>query len=193
MIAARSIFLAAALAALVACAQSEESDATAGSAAATDVPAETAADHSMAAGLVLGGDGLAANNGDVSSQFGQPRDETVAWVTERLGFEPTDTGTNEECGAGPMQFTYFGDLTLNFQDGEWVGWSMTRSPGTPPMATAQTIAIGSPRSEVEAAGAAFEETTIGTEFYLGEISGLVSEGPDATVTDLWAGTNCIFR
>ena len=42
-------------------------------------------------------------------------------------------------------------------------------------------------------GAALDETTIGTEFYLGEISGLLSEGADATVTDLWAGTNFIFR
>jgi hypothetical protein len=40
----------------------------------------------------------------------------------------------------------------------------------------------------------FPESTIGTEFMSGELSGLLeSDAPNAKVTALWAGTSCIFR
>ena len=40
----------------------------------------------------------------------------------------------------------------------------------------------------------YEDSTIGTEFQTAGFSGLLgSDAPDARVTDLWAGTNCIFR
>ena len=45
----------------------------------------------------------------------------------------------------------------------------------------------------------YDESSIGTEFHTGGdgpggFSGLLeSDAADARITDLWAGTNCIFR
>jgi hypothetical protein len=63
------------------------------------------------------------------------------------------------------------------------------------------VGIGTTRSEMAESLVfdIYEDSTIGTEFHTGGdepggFSGLFeSEAPDARITDLWAGTNCIFR
>lgn len=58
------------------------------------------------------------------------------------------------------------------------------------------VGVGTTASEM-AESLAFEiydDSTIGTEFHAGGLSGLLeSDAPDARITDLWAGANCIFR
>lgn len=128
--------------------------------------------------------------------FGAPRSEAVAAVSAILG-PASEEGSNEECGAGPMQFTHFGTLSLNFQNDAFVGWFLRRPARTPPLRSATGVGIGTPRDQIVGEGQGpleVSETSIGTQFEVGGIFGLLSgPEPDAAVTDLWAGTNCIFH
>ncbi len=141
-------------------------------------------------------DGVRLSDDSHTITFGMPKEDAVITMTEIAG-EPTDSGSNNECGAGPMEFTHFHQLTLNFQQEALVGWSLVRGDDAleRSVATPGGIAIGSSRAAVDAAPqAVFEETSIGMEFTADGVDGLMSEdAPDGVVTDLWAGTNCIFR
>src|SRR3546814_13009983 len=63
------------------------------------------------------------------------------------------------------------------------------------LGTMAGITRGSTRSDLESAYAAeVGETTLGTEFTAGGLSGLLDgNGPTAYITTLWAGTTCAFR
>ena len=128
--------------------------------------------------------------------FGMPRAAIVAAVAAIRG-PATDEGANEECGAGPMQFTNFGPLVLNFQEGRWVGWSLAGPPASPPLKTDWDLGIGSPRADLDdgdRAQAQISQTSLGTEFSVGDIFGVLSgSGANATVTHMWAGLACNFR
>jgi hypothetical protein len=128
--------------------------------------------------------------------FGMPREEAVGAVASILG-PATGEGSNEECGAGPMQFTSFGTLSLNFQQGAFVGWSLRGPPRTPALRSAAGLGIGTPRDQIMGEGQGplqVSETSLGTQFDAAGILGLLSgPEPDATVTSIWAGTNCIFH
>lgn len=128
--------------------------------------------------------------------FGTARGAAIAAVAAVLG-SATGEGANEECGAGPMQFASFGTLTLNFQEGAFVGWSLEGPPRTPPLRSATGLGIGTPRDQIMGEGQGplqVSETSLGTQFDAQGIIGLLSgPEPTATVTDLWAGTNCIFH
>ena len=172
-------------------------------AAAMAAPAE--ADVGEPAGLIVGNlrlspDGLAAGmpglHTNQSFRFGMPKAEIVAAVAAMRGWE-TQSEANGECGAGPMEFTRFGKLTLNFQNGRFVGWSLEGPRGSEPIEEEYGLGIGTPRAEVAAIDSdevRFETTARGVEFDAGGIHGLLSSNaPDATVTALWAGTNCQYR
>lgn len=128
--------------------------------------------------------------------FGMPRAQVVAAIGAILG-TATGEGANDECGAGPMQFASFGTLTLNFQEGAFVGWSLSGPPGAPPLRSATGLGVGTPRDQIMGEGQGplqVSETSLGTQFDANGIIGLLSgPEPNATVTDLWAGTNCIFH
>ena len=106
--------------------------------------------------------------------------------------------TNEECGAGPMQFARDGGLTLNFQDGKFVGWYLEEGSD---LTTMDGIGLGSTRAGIEQTRTLemLEGSTLGDEFALGtledaEIFGFLDgKGTSAKVTALYAGTNCFFR
>ena len=128
--------------------------------------------------------------------FGAGRAEVTS-VLETAGHPVTDEGTNAECGAGPLTFASVGDgLSLLFQDEAFVGWSTdSRTGGGAGLTTMAGVGVGSPRADLEATYAAeVRETTLGTEFFAGGLGGILSgPGPDADVTNLWAGTPCAFR
>lgn len=119
--------------------------------------------------------------------FGTDRSATEVELVPLLG-EPSSRDSNPECGAGPMEFSHYAGLTLNFQQGKFVGWSANAAPWLP----------GETRGEMAGKIEMMKDSTLGHEFTMGEgeqiVSGLFDgEGPDARVSDMWAGTNCIFR
>jgi len=132
--------------------------------------------------------------------FGMTREAVEELLIEFLG-DIQSKNSNEECGAGVMEFSNFGDLTANFQDGAFVGWFLGNVHNDISLTTIDGIGIGTTRSEMEQSLSfdIFEDSSLGVEFYTGGeepggLSGLFDdESPDAKINSLWAGTNCHFR
>lgn len=105
---------------------------------------------------------------------------------------------NGECGAGAMDFTAYGTLTLNFQDGRLVGW-FAKAPAN--IATIDGIRPGITRTELESERQLemIADSTLDGEFRYflpnqTEIGGFLDgAGGGAVVTALHSGTNCFFR
>lgn len=167
---------------------------------ATDVPAPGASDPAATPLVVaLAGDGLQLVDGDsgktYSVPFGTEQGQTIQSIGKAQG-PISETGVNEECGAGPIYFADFsGTLTLVFQDRKFAGWSVGGSKADSKLTTIAGIGVGSTRKALEAAySVKIEESTIGTEFLAGDLSGLLDgAGAGATVSHLWAGVTCIAR
>lgn len=147
--------------------------------------------------ISLATDGLMATSTDGRSEhvmFGSPREMATAAVLSALG-APTGQGTNSECGAGPLDNVDFrGALTLFFQEGRFVGWNIDGRDSSP-YKTASGVGIGTTLQQLRDSGdVAVQDTSLGVEFHLGDISGLLTVNrPDGTVTSLWAGATCVFR
>jgi hypothetical protein len=123
--------------------------------------------------------------------FDMPESETIEALTKALGRAPGELGENGECGGGSMKFAEWkDDLTAWFLDGRFAGWD---SKGR--LRTIEGIGIGSSRAEVaRLPGFEVEESTLGTEFRAGGLSGtLASKAAEAKVTHLWGGATCVFR
>ena len=124
--------------------------------------------------------------------FGTTRAEALKALSFRGA---PSTGTNGECGAGPLQYANWPDgLGLFFQDDKFVGWNAD-DRGKSAIATASGIGPGSTRAELEAAYTAkISETTLGIEFAAGGLFGIFgSRDSTAKVTYMWAGVSCNFR
>lgn len=151
----------------------------------------------VAANMVeLRSEGLAA--GPEAFFFAAGQTEVEAALARSLG-APLRSGTNEECGAGPVIFTdYAGGLTAHFQEDRLVGWNWHGpqdgdAPATATVKLAGDVQLGSPRGVAEATPgfAPVEGSTLGEEFALGDRIGGFVEGD--TVAMLYAGTQCFFR
>jgi hypothetical protein len=196
----RWTMIGAAALALAACSGSEE---TAGSSELAlqetpNLPAEPA-------GVVrLRGDGIEVT-GPLGTMltFGSPRETVEAELASAMG-EARDVGTNAECGAGPVAFTeYPGGLTLNFQEGALVGWSLRDDDNddgdgqSADIATAEGIDLASSEAELATAYEVemIADSTLGEEFTTpaGIFGFLTGEGAQKEVESLHAGTNCFFR
>lgn len=152
-----------------------------------------AAPEAAPATLVLEGAGLRLPGASppVTIAFDTPEAATIEALTRALGGPPSDRGSNEECGGGGMDYAAWpGELTLWFLDGRFAGWDNKGA-----LKTAGGIGVGSSRSELaQLPGIEVEESTLGTEFRAGGLSGLLdSKAPDAKVTQLWGGATCVFR
>jgi hypothetical protein len=109
------------------------------------------------------------------------------------------TGSNAECGAGPVTFTDFpGGLTAHFQEGRLVGWNWHLAqdgdlPGNGTVTLAGDVQLGSPRAAVGAVPgyAPVEGSTLGEEFALGDAIGGFIEADKVAM--LYSGTQCFFR
>jgi hypothetical protein len=126
--------------------------------------------------------------------FGIARADAVRMLAAALG-SPIEEANSQDCGAGPLAHATFRDgLSLYFQDGKFAGWDLDGRE-SPRFTTGNGIGIGTSRKALEAAGTVdVGETTIGNEFMMGELSGLLSSpAPDGKVTNLWAGVTCIAR
>ena len=128
--------------------------------------------------------------------FGIPRIQVERVATRWLA-QP-EISANGECGAGPMEFTRYGPLTLNFAQGKFVGWLAEEGPQ---VVTADGIAPGKMMRDLKVARAArmIPGSTLEGEFeYVAAdgkpIGGFVKgAGRDARIVSLYAGTNCFFR
>ncbi len=116
-----------------------------------------------------------------------PKAEVLAVATRRFG-EPR-LERNDECGEGPMEFATIRGLTLSFQEGRFVGWSLAEK--LPDLGTRGGVGIRSPKSMLR--GAKIDrESTLGPEFDLDGVGGLL-DSEEREVIALWAGSTCHFR
>lgn len=121
--------------------------------------------------------------------FGSERQAVENAVGRALG-KGGSRSSNDECGAGPMQFSTINGFTLNFQDGKFVGWNID---GTLGLTTIDGMGVGSNRAVLEQSRTiAMQDSTLGAEFSTGGIGGFLDEEGD-TVSMLYAGTQCFFR
>lgn len=148
-------------------------------------------------GLSLAPDGLRVVQGTGSARqlaFAMPRDQVLRAATATLG-KPENQTNNPECPAGALDSVdYEGGLTLFFQDGKFIGWDVDDAfPGR--FTTMSGVGIGTTRGAMERSiKVDVEDSSLGVEFRSGGMSGLLSaSGETGRVTQLWAGTTCLFR
>lgn len=164
----------------------------------SDLSAEVVSpDQAMA--LALTGEGLLLVEEDTGSTtllpFGMEMDVVQTAVGELLG-DPETVSENAECPGDPFIIAAWADgLMLNADGDTFVGWSVRPDEGSDQFTTLAGVGVGSSREDLEAAYTIeVVESTIGTEFTAGDLAGLLSDQTsDAEITDLWAGTVCIFR
>ena len=123
--------------------------------------------------------------------FGASHDAVMAALPFRP--EPGES-TNAECGAGPVLFASWPDgVNLLFQDGKFGGWSLDERANT--IRTTGGVGIGTTLAQLRKKGrVALSRSTLGNEFVLGGISGLLDgRTPRAKVSALWTGLSCNFR
>ncbi|OAO03044.1 hypothetical protein A8B75_00530 [Sphingomonadales bacterium EhC05] len=154
--------------------------------------------------VALDGEGLRLIDSTSGSSrllaFGMDRTAVETSISAHLG-DVQERSSNDECGAGPMDFSQFANLTANFQDGAFVGWSAASGDGDSTLTTMSGVGVGKLRKQMAETiiFETFDDSSIGFEFYTGGdepggFSGLFeSAAADAKITDFWAGTNCIFR
>ncbi len=195
---------------LVSCQQQREDGSPSATANAQTTPTVTPTSASTSAAVApippsqvrhaildAGGLSIGRNPGTARHfEFGTPRA-----VVEKAGDAWLGAGersANEECGAGPMEFTRYAGLTLNWQDDKLVGWLAKPDPA---VVTTDGIMPGKLLRDLEVARSArsVEGSTLEGEFdYLAadghKIGGFATgTGRDATIESLYAGVNCFFR
>lgn len=189
---------------LAACKPAPDHTATETEVSAPPVPAAKADGPAAATTAVsLDGEGLRfidkARGKASLLAFGVPRAQAETALANVAG-QADDRSTNDECGAGPLQFTRYDAMTLNFQDGKFVGWFLGNEPGAAAYSTASGIGIGTTRAKAAASVTIvdLEDSTLGEEFSIGTgdnvVGGMFAAPGDAAKIDaLFAGVNCFFR
>lgn len=160
--------------------------------AAEPEAADEAADEGGQLVLEGGSLGFASDSGSISRlEFGTDGAMAVRAVEGILG-AVTGTQTLDDCGLEVTTWTGFSVYT---GPRGFVGWS-NNAATAPEVSTANGIALGITRAALEESGSVVDvgESTLGTEFTIGELAGLLSGSTaDARVTDLWSGEVCIAR
>lgn len=189
---------------LAACKPAPDQTATETEVSAPPVPAAKADGPAAATTVVsLDGEGLRfidkARGKASLLAFGVPRAQAETALANVAG-QADDRSTNDECGAGPLQFTRYDAMTLNFQDGKFVGWFLGNEPGAATYSTVSGIGIGTTRAKAAASVTIvdLEDSTLGEEFSIGTgdnvVGGMFAAPGDAAKIDaLFAGVNCFFR
>lgn len=147
--------------------------------------------------VALSGEGLTA--GSESFFFAAGQTEVEAALSRALG-KASDMVENAECEAGPMSSASFpGGLTVNFQNGNWVGWNLR--DGAKNISVSGPIELGLDRAELQAIPgySPIEDSTLGEEFFIsGDVAGFVEDaqeegGEVGRVAMIYAGVQCFFR
>lgn len=184
----RNSLLVALVTALAACGPSDpvpEADSGAGA-------SEAARDLAAGAKIVVDANGVGAKGAPM--RFGTARAAVDAALAKATGSAP-ESSSNQECGAGPMQFSQFGPLQVGYQDGKLAGWFLGQGAA---VATSDGIVPGTTTLDALKATHPVQQldTTIEGEFQYtaadyGTITGFAE--PDGTITGLAAGVTCVFR
>jgi hypothetical protein len=156
-------------------------------AAPTDTPA-----------LAFDGRGLVIGANRTVLPFGAPQEQVEAAVGRIFdGRVKAKNTRSDECGAGPMDSAQFLGLTLNFQDGRFVGIFVQEPPG---LARLGPLTVGMSRSEAERLAhiVMIPDSTLGQEFAYPDTDGMAGgffdgTGPGAKISGLYAGITCFFR
>ena len=142
--------------------------------------------------IVVDANGVGAKGTQVL-RFGSPRSDVDASLAEAFGGQG-EQSANAECGAGPMDFTTYGPLQVNYQDDRLVGWNLQAGEG---MATSDGVRPGTtPYALLKEERTVREmESTLPGEFHYtsadyGTIGGIAEDG---RIVSLHAGMNCFFR
>lgn len=140
--------------------------------------------------IILSQNGLGPAGSELTIDFGRAQAGVISAVSALQGETPRSTATNAECGAGPVfSATWDNGLTLNFQDGKFLGW-VAQSPFEAAYPSG-SVALGR-AVDVLGAGFAPEQTSLGQEFVAGGLWHLIDD-EHAQVTTVWAGLTCFFR
>jgi len=195
------------LALLAACKPAAETPATPDEGEVPTAPEmpQAAAEGPAAATTAIGLDGAGLRFVDTASgktsllAFGVPRAQAEEALA-RVEGAADDRSSNEECGAGTMDFTRYNAMTLNFQDDKFAGWFLGNEPGADRYTTMSGIGVGTTRAAAKQSVAIVdvEDSTLGEEFTIGSgddaIGGMfAAPGDAAKVEALFAGANCFFR
>lgn len=193
MIRIRLSFALAAPALLLACSKEPAPTPAASETAASAAPVPTVTPPPPA--LAIESEGLRLV--DPQSGSARPLPFGTEWqdALKALAFLGTPRmGHMDECGAGPLEYAKWKNgFTLYSQQGAFMGWfADTQAAGK--LSTMSGIGPGSTRAELESTYAAeVFESTLGTEFMAGDMSGLLDgTGKQAKITALWAGLSCNF-
>ena len=137
--------------------------------------------------MTLDAGGIQPTVSQLRIDFGRAQDGVITTVSRLLNETPEVMEPNTECGAGPVTAVAWDDgLTLNFQNGQFVGWVNS----DPDLAVAGGFRAGQPRLSMPQVS--FQVTTLGTEFARSDVFGILTED-DAEIRLLWAGVTCFFR
>ncbi|MEM7064728.1 MAG: hypothetical protein AAF572_16415 [Cyanobacteria bacterium P01_B01_bin.77] len=151
--------------------------------------------------LALSGDGVLV----VDSQSGKSQNipfETTDLATSQTAIsaalgEPTETGKNAECGAGPMSFvTWSNGFQISAMQDQFVGWSVRENTAGDSLTTIDGVGIGSTLTDLEENyDVGVIESSLGVEFNASNsLFGLLSANEsDGVITNMWAGVVCNFR
>lgn len=129
--------------------------------------------------------GIQQTGTNLRIDFGRARDSTIESASRLFGTLPDEVIANEECGAGRVVTARWPGVSLNFRGGDFVGWVLG-APGLP----ANGVFVGQPQDTLPPV--AFTDTSLGREFELSGVYGLILPG-EAEIAQLWAGTTCFFR
>ena len=143
--------------------------------------------------VVVDANGLGPK-GEEPLRFGAPRAEVDSAIQAAFGSAP-ERSSNDECGAGPMEFSQFGPLQIAYMDDEFRGWFLREGEGVATSDGVQpgTTTLVSLKRERQVREL---DTTLEGEFEYtaadyGTITGFAEDGEK--VTALQAGISCFFR
>lgn len=131
---------------------------------------------------------IAANGQRSPLNFGSPVTSAIAGLTTIYG-APSSDDVNSDCGAGPTRIVIWPNgLRILAQNDQLQGWEVDQ-PGIYALGDLQ---VGMTRAQLEANQSSFEQTSLGTEWTVGDgdqtVSGLL--GDDGNVRAMWAGLTC---
>ena len=155
--------------------------------APSDRPINLIADGLVIAAPEAGGDATILN-------FGDKQENVVEALT--MVFGGPQFGTNEECGAGPMEYANFDKFVAHFQDDRFVGWMVNEPSARAKFTGPDGVTLGMSATDLRKLPTfdAVDDSTLGEEFTVGGnemlVSGLIE---DNQVAVLWGGVACNFR